>query len=54
MSNRRDRRKAASVRRHARPASRTEQRQLLLRVGVLLAAVGAVIAFFAFAVGGGR
>jgi hypothetical protein len=38
MSNRKDRRKAASVRRHARPASKADQRQLLLYVGAAIVA----------------
>ena len=47
MSNRKSRRRAAAVRRHAKPASAVERRQLVSRVGLVLGAIAAVIIFFA-------
>lgn len=47
MSNRKSRRRAAAVRRSAKPASPLERRQLISRVGLVLAAIVAVVAFFA-------
>jgi hypothetical protein len=39
MSNRRDRRKAAAIKRHAKPATPVERRQLIVRVAVVIAAL---------------
>jgi hypothetical protein len=47
MSNRKSRRRAAAVRRSAQPVSSAERGQLLLRVGLVLLAILAVMAFFA-------
>lgn len=47
MSNRKARRRAAAVRRSAKPASAVERRQLVSRVGLVLGAIVAVIVFFA-------
>ena len=49
MSNRKSRRRAAAVRRSAQPVSAVERRQLVSRVGLVLAAVVAVVAFLAIA-----
>jgi type VI protein secretion system component VasF len=44
MSNRKDRRRAAAVRKHAGPMSRTDRRQLWTRVAVVIgAAIAAVV-----------
>lgn len=45
MSNRKERRRSASVKRHAKPATKADQRQLLLFVGaaVLAAIAGAAL-----------
>lgn len=47
MSNRKSRRRAAAIRRQAKPASAVERRQLISRVGLVLGAIAAVIIFFA-------
>ncbi len=47
MSNRKSRRRAAAVHRSAPPVSSVERRQLFIRVGVVLAAIAAVVAFIA-------
>ena len=46
MSNRKSRRRAAAVRRSAPAASSAERRQLISRVGLVLLAIVAVVAFF--------
>jgi hypothetical protein len=38
MSNRKDRRRAASVKRHAKPPTKADQRQLFLFVGAAIVA----------------
>lgn len=44
MSNRKDRRRAAAVRKHAGPMTRTDRRQLWTRVAVVVgAAIAAVV-----------
>mgnify|MGYP005829798761 CR=1 FL=1 len=45
MSNRKDRRRAAAVRRHAKPATKTDKQQLWLFVGgaILAALAGAAL-----------
>ena len=44
MSNRKDRRRAAAVRRHAKPLSPVDRRKLWTRIAVVIgAAIGAVV-----------
>lgn len=47
MSNRKDRRRAASVRRHARPLSKADRRQLTSRVLILFCSLIAAMLLFA-------
>jgi hypothetical protein len=47
MSNRKSRRRSAALRRSAKPATPLERRQLISRVGLVLLAIAAVVAFIA-------
>lgn len=49
MSNRKDRRRAASVRRHAKPLSKTDKRQLTNRILILVGALAAAMLLFGVA-----
>lgn len=53
MSNRKDRRKAAAIRRSAKPMSKAERSQLVSRVVITVAAVVAAIVLLSFAFRGG-
>ncbi len=49
MSNRKERRRAASVRRHARPLSKADRRQLASRMLVLVGSLLAAMLLFGLA-----
>lgn len=53
MSNRKDRRKAAAIRRSAKPMSKTERSQLVSRVVITVAAVAAAMVLLSLAFRGG-